>query len=141
MRVFIGIKASGRLQTLVREWRGNYKNLPVRWIKDRNLHLTLVPPWYEKDVGKAVAKLKTVRYKKRTITFARIGVNFKHKVLWIGKPTQHVTIARFKDPAPLRNIHFKKINWYEKVNNVTLFESRLRAKGADYTPIASMRLI
>jgi 2'-5' RNA ligase len=140
MRVFIGIKASMCLQKSVRELRNAHNDLPVRWIKDRNLHLTLVPPWYEDDVERAIAKLNTVRYTKHTITFTHVGLNFRHKVIWIGKPTEHVTIARFKDPAPLKDIHFEKIHWKENVNKITLFESRLRAKGADYTPIASIRL-
>jgi len=135
MRVFIGIKASKILQKRVARWQREHRDLPVRWIKNRNLHLTLVPPWYEDDPVKAVSKLKTVRYKKGTITFDRVGINFKHKVIWIGKPTQHVTIARFKDAKPLRGIKFEKIHWKETVDNITLFQSKLGPKGAMYYEI------
>jgi 2'-5' RNA ligase len=136
MRVFIGVKASKKLQKKVGEWRRRHADLPVRWIKDRNLHLTLVPPWYEDDGAKAIEKLNSVQFKKHTITFDRVGINFKHKVIWIGKPTEHVTIARFKDAKPLSGIQFEEILWKETADTVTLFESRLRAKGADYYEIA-----
>ena len=136
MRVFIGIKVSKQLQKKVREWRKIHADLPVRWIKDRNLHMTLVPPWYEDDVAKAVRKLHAVPFKKHIITFDRVGINFKHKVIWIGKPTEHVTIARFKDAKPLTGIQFEKICWKEKVDMITLFESRLGPKEANYYAIA-----
>jgi len=97
--------------------------------------MTLVPPWYEDDVAKAARKLNAVQFKKHTITFDRVEVNFKHKVIWIGKPGEHVTIARFKDAKPLKGIQFKKILWKETADTITLFRSRLGPKEANYYEI------
>lgn len=136
MRVFIGVKASKQLQKKVRGWRKIHAGLPVRWIKEHNLHLTLVPPWYEDDIEKAKKKLHELPFSRHTVTFDRVGINFKNKVIWIGKPTEHVTIARFRDAEPLKGIQFGKICWKETADTVTLFESRLGPKEANYYEIA-----
>jgi 2'-5' RNA ligase len=46
-RIFLGIEASSKLKTLVGQWQCNHRSLPVRFIKPSNLHLTVIPPWYE----------------------------------------------------------------------------------------------
>ncbi|TLU83022.1 MAG: RNA 2',3'-cyclic phosphodiesterase [Chlorobium sp.] len=44
-RVFIGIPAEKELKEAVRVFRKDHDTLPVRWINQDNLHLTIVPPW------------------------------------------------------------------------------------------------
>jgi 2'-5' RNA ligase len=48
-RVFVAIRASRKLQEEVAAWVSSHAKLPVRWISPENLHITLVPPWYEED--------------------------------------------------------------------------------------------
>jgi RNA 2',3'-cyclic 3'-phosphodiesterase len=156
-RVFIGIKASPNFEEKVQKWQETYQELKVRFIKPKNLHLTLVPPWYEEDTELPVALLRQIEFEKFVLTFDKIVVNFKNKVIWVevsNPPSQifdlleklygifphsssqvfkvHITIARFKDGRDLENMDFKKINWKEKVKQVTLFESILGRRQANY---------
>ena len=57
-RVFVGIPLSDELRIEISSWRRPYKRLPVRWIDERNLHVTLVPPWYEGNIAGATMKLE-----------------------------------------------------------------------------------
>lgn len=54
-RVFVAIGVSPKLQETIVEWEKNYQKLPVRWLAPKNLHITLIPPWYEENV-EGVAK-------------------------------------------------------------------------------------
>lgn len=45
-RVFVGLSISEKLQQEILDWEKGFLNLPVRWLKEKNLHITLVPPWY-----------------------------------------------------------------------------------------------
>lgn len=49
---------SENLQAEIDAWRGKYDHLPVRWLAGKNLHITLIPPWYEEDVQSVIDKLK-----------------------------------------------------------------------------------
>lgn len=49
-RLFVAVPISKRLQDEIVEWEQQWQKLPVRWLAGKNLHITLVPPWYEKDV-------------------------------------------------------------------------------------------
>lgn len=59
-RVFVAITISPKLRTQILEWERSQPNLPVRWSHEKNLHITLIPPWDEEDVGLAAAKLRRV---------------------------------------------------------------------------------
>lgn len=56
-RIFVAITISERFQREISEWETKYRELPVRWLAGKNLHITLVPPWYEEDVNKVIKKL------------------------------------------------------------------------------------
>lgn len=156
-RIFIGIKASESLQSKISKWQEKNKKLRVRFIKPENLHITLIPPWYEENLELPKTLLPQFNFKKFNITFDEIYVNLKNKVIWVesSKPPKsifelsrhlssvfpkkdkrefkaHMTIARFKDNLLLENLKFKKINWKEKVSKITLFESILGRKEANY---------
>lgn len=60
LRVFVGLPVSGRLQTEILNWEKKFSNLPVRWLQGKNLHITLVPPWYEEDLEKVKNSLQVV---------------------------------------------------------------------------------
>lgn len=59
MRLFVAIPVPLPLQSEIRSWTACHANLPVRWLKDHNLHITLVPPWEEEPAGvsEALARL------------------------------------------------------------------------------------
>ena len=156
-RVFIGIKASKNLQNKIAKWQKANKNLPVRFIKPKNLHLTLIPPWYEENFQDIKSQIAKVEFEKFTINFSAVYINFNNRVIWTetSKPPKaifklqknlatifrkyeerpfkvHLTIARFKDAKPLKDVNFEKIKWQEKVSKITLFESILGKKEANY---------
>lgn len=87
-RIFIGIKASNEIISKVVLWQERYEGkIIVRWLLSKNLHITLIPPWYERDIDSVFKKLsnpvnKTVPFKIRfqKITF---GPNIKHpRLIW-----------------------------------------------------------
>lgn len=61
-RIFIGLHASQHLQAEVQEWSMPFQEkIPARWIKGKNLHVTLVPPWEEEDISSVIQKLETLK--------------------------------------------------------------------------------
>jgi 2'-5' RNA ligase len=61
-RIFVAIRISPKLSAEVLKWRGGHLDLPVRWIKEDNLHLTLLPPWEasEEEIEDVLAKLEPI---------------------------------------------------------------------------------
>jgi 2'-5' RNA ligase len=125
MRVFVGIKADEEIQKQILKWQEKFKNLPVRFIKPQNLHLTLLPPWYENNPDRLVKDLKKFNseIKPFSITFEKIMTAPPNnpRLIWTEGPTvpelsklrealaqylkkskgkrhfkPHITLARFK---------------------------------------------
>lgn len=71
-RVFVSIPISSALQNGISTWREKYRDLPVRWLSGKNLHITLIPPWYEQDPDAVIQKLKIT-----TIGCAPFDIEFK----------------------------------------------------------------
>ena len=61
-RIFIALPISESLQSEILSWQGQFPNLPVRWLKGKNLHITLVPPFYvnEQELEKIEKALQAV---------------------------------------------------------------------------------
>lgn len=62
-RVFIAIKASSDIQKKSEIWKNKYPELPVRWLSNNNLHITLVPPWEENNIEIIIGKLEKIPQK------------------------------------------------------------------------------
>ncbi|MEW6610245.1 MAG: RNA 2',3'-cyclic phosphodiesterase [Patescibacteria group bacterium] len=60
-RVFLAIPISLSLQNEVTTWERNFQNLPVRWLKGKNLHITLIPPWETNDIVNIVTLLNGLK--------------------------------------------------------------------------------
>ena len=124
-RVFVGFGVSDSLQKKIFSLQKKYKSLPVRWIDRKNLHITLIPPWYTSDTNSVVLLLKKVRgMKGMTIVFEKVGfgpIRNRPRLIWaeslapneilnlktkiqkvLKKPgekrkfTLHLTLARFR---------------------------------------------
>lgn len=95
-RVFVGIFASLKLKRKVFALRRKFYHLPVRWIPDENLHLTLIPPLELDDKGivEMIEKSQTLEGKigQIKIKFNRLsfGPNPRRpRLIWIeGKSNQ-----------------------------------------------------
>ncbi len=60
-RLFIAIIIPVNLQEKIGLWEQSLRfQLPVRWLALKNLHLTLIPPWYEEDLNKIYLTLDTL---------------------------------------------------------------------------------
>ena len=62
-RIFAASPVSDNLQAEILEWEKGYSSLPVRWLEGKNLHITLVPPWYEDDIEHIKEILSSIREK------------------------------------------------------------------------------
>ncbi len=94
-RLFIGLPISEALQGKILQWEKKYEELlvvsppnpPVRWLQGKNLHITLIPPWYEDDPGIAKAYLETVQGSgKISLKFERIAFGpdpRRPRLLWL----------------------------------------------------------
>ena|SRR3989338_8500082 len=142
-RIFIGIKMSKKIEDLATNWSSDKLNWPVRWIKPKNLHLTLIPPFYEDNIEMITDKLKTI-----PPLAGAIGINFhtisygpgpgNYRLIWaVGNPSleleklkvelekslnlksearrflPHLTLARFR-PEDFSKLRVKILN--EKIN-------------------------
>lgn len=100
-RIFVGIKASNSLLKEIKFWRVKYeKKLKVRWIADKNLHLTLIPPWYEKDIKQVKTILNNMTIELEPFTIQYIKVSF-------GPSKSHPRLIWATGKSSKRSIHLK----------------------------------
>lgn len=50
-RIFVAIHVPDEIKKEIFKWQENHSFLNVRWISPKNLHITIVPPWYADDQG------------------------------------------------------------------------------------------
>ncbi len=136
-RIFIALKISEELRSAITEHEAQWKDLPVRWIKGKNLHITIIPPWHVQDPQPVIDLLKTVEGKtgavEMTFENVRPGPDPRNpRLIWTEGPTPpqlpklktgleqllklrhekrpfllHLTLARFK-PEDFKNFPNKK---------------------------------
>ncbi len=83
-RIFVGIKTPELLQQKILAWKTDFldgrpsfakaTDGKVRWLKGKNLHITLVPPWYEEAEKIASRELQI---EKAVADFKPFELNFK----------------------------------------------------------------
>lgn len=59
-RIFIGLKVPEVVASEIIAWQERFKEWPVRWVRARDFHVTLVPPFLERDIGRAALKVDIV---------------------------------------------------------------------------------
>lgn len=163
-RVFVGIEVSDKLSKFLENW---IKNNPwvfasgFRLIKPKDLHLTLLPPWYESDIKRLIIVGEKLSLKPFKLGFDTISVGpYKNpRLIWLkgqanydlltlkslleksfNRPCMskefvpHITFVRFR-----RGVEYKKINKEvtveENICSFSIFESKLSSKGASYKVI------
>ncbi len=57
-RVFVALPISLEIAREAHDWRKKYPNLSIRWVEDKNLHVTIIPPWEERNVQAVIDALK-----------------------------------------------------------------------------------
>jgi 2'-5' RNA ligase len=138
-RIFIGLKISKRLQAEITRWQKRHIDLPIRWIAGKNLHITLIPPFYARNIKTIAAKLKAAKFFSASIVAELDKISFgpdpkRPRLIWAtGKTPEnllnlkkylhkilkkksekrsfslHLTLARFR-PREFRRFTAEKIN-------------------------------
>lgn len=99
-RLFVAIPISEELQKEIANWQSPYRQLPVRWLSSKNLHITLVPPWEAEDVESVKARLQSFHYggKPFSLVFRRVcfGPNGREpRLIWAqGQAPQELLSVR-----------------------------------------------
>lgn len=103
MRIFIALSILEKLQNEVLKYREFYPDLPVRWLENKNLHITLIPPWEEKeeDIEKIKSVLKSLENK-----IGPIAVEFKR--VSYGPNSYFPRLIWATGKAPEAIVEFKK---------------------------------
>lgn len=87
-RVFIGIKASNKIETQAALWRAGKSDWPVRWVGGNNLHLTLVPPFYCGDIDDVAKKIIGTGHGPSIDLKEEIPIKIRYKTISFG-PRPH----------------------------------------------------
>jgi len=169
-RIFIGLPIGEDLQNKIFKFQKKFKNLPVRWILPHNLHITLVPPWYENNIEEIKEKLKSFDLGKSfKISFYKVEYGPSQKfprLIWaVGnapkellilrqnlfsildqKPEErdfklHLTLARFNFNLKIKLPQINEsVLWEDEIKEVVLFRSHLLKTGAEYEVVEKFKL-
>lgn len=99
-RIFIALPISNQFTDLILNFQNKFKKLPFRWIKKENLHITLIPPWYEKNIDLVKKQIKTLENQidsfKIQFNLIEYGPNkFRPRLVWIiGKNNEQILNLR-----------------------------------------------
>ncbi|OGG23738.1 2'-5' RNA ligase [Candidatus Gottesmanbacteria bacterium RIFCSPLOWO2_01_FULL_43_11b] len=156
-RIFVAIGISEDLKASIAKWQKQNAKLAIRFIQPKNLHLTLIPPWYEdpKKIIKQMQKFSSSvkpfslkfhliesrprlvwmkgKFSRELVSLQKELTRFLHVKLESRLLLPHITLARFK-----KNIIFeeKTIDWSMHVNSFVLMKSSLSPNGANYEVLA-----
>lgn len=91
-RIFIALKISEELRSAITECEKAWADLPVRWLQGKNLHVTIIPPWYVQDAQPVIDLLKTMEGRTGTVEMAfekvRPGPDPRNpRLIWAEGPT------------------------------------------------------
>lgn len=93
-RIFIALGTSDGLVNAIASWEASFASesedtySKIRWLRRENLHITLVPPWYEDESGveKVKGLLDSIGKEKFSLEFRRVtyGPNSKRpRLIWL----------------------------------------------------------
>lgn len=166
-RLFIAIKTSTELNKKIKGWQIKHAKLAFRWIKEQNLHITLVPPWHEADEAMVKASLNQIQGKipKFKISFKKIKLTTNKKFIWLtgdapkeildlkntlhellevpneNRPFKmHVTVGKINPKEISEKNVDEKFIFEEKINEIVLMQSHINNEGADYKILHRVQL-
>lgn len=153
-RIFIAINLPASVKSELVSFQQKWPELPARWTKPENLHITFEFIGNVSDEELENLKKKTRekfgKQKPYVVKFSRIvyGPSEKNpRMIWaIGESVHHITLARFNewefrrmDPEERPEIN-EEINIEIPVNSIEIMESKLKRGGAEYTTISNIKL-
>ncbi|HTY39817.1 MAG TPA: RNA 2',3'-cyclic phosphodiesterase [Candidatus Paceibacterota bacterium] len=169
-RLFVALLAPDGLRQEAERWQAAHADLPVRWLAGKNLHVTLVPPWYG-QAEPAAAALRRVAAANFEISFGRVAYGpdaRAPRLIWAegkaspplldlvkrinvalgqgqeGRPFRlHLTLARFR-PEEFAEFSGRALDgsiaWSAPAWTFALMESHLGPGGADYEALEEFPL-
>lgn len=171
MRVFIGIQLPNNLQKKVISWQKIYQQTfnpsGIRFIQGKNLHVTIIPPWY---IDNAEETIRLLGNKKLGLSFTLLFERIifmpseRSKFTWLYGPVPehlvalrqhisevlqrplekrkyalHTTVARMEKDASVIPIE-ENIHWLVPIKRFSLFQSHISSQGAEYEVIREFSL-
>lgn len=137
-KVFLALKVPEAIKYESNEWKNKHYMFPVRWVADKDLHITVISPWIEENLAALLLKLQTIEGKlgRINILFDTVAYgpnNFSPRLIWAtGDVPQkildlrlmlkealgmtsfrndfftHLTLARF-EPSDIERMPLRKI--------------------------------
>lgn len=138
-RLFVGIPIPPSILGEAVSWQMERERWPVRWVSERDLHVTLLPPWESEDPETDIRRFKAIETlpSRFDIRFSQIsfgGVEYQPNLIWatgetpppildlcatleqtMSKPSNrmnfklHATLARFR-AGDFSRLPDKKLN-------------------------------
>jgi len=160
-RIFIAINLPENIKKQLADYENNWPELPVRWTKEDDLHITLefLGNLSDDELLRACQDTETFakNHQPFTVTLDKITYGPPDKMpprmIWATGPKiaelnlmPHITLGRIKAWA-FRQIEpeerpevAQEINLNFEVNSLEVVESQLKKSGPDYTILASCQL-
>jgi 2'-5' RNA ligase len=98
-RLFIALPVTDNLKLLISKFEADFTGSPVHWIFNDNLHITLVPPWYEKNPADIIRQLQNVK-----VSPGLIRINFTDISLGPDPNRPKLIWAKARTPPELRSL-------------------------------------
>jgi 2'-5' RNA ligase len=133
-RIFVALPVSLEIEENFLKFQKKFKNLDVRWIHPQNLHITLIPPWYESNTEEIIEKLESLRGKflnfKISFDLIEYGPNkFSPRLIWAkGKATKELlslvdeiskVLNKEKEKRPfMLHLTLARFDKFKKYNNL-----------------------
>jgi 2'-5' RNA ligase len=160
-RVFIAINLPEKIKSKLTEYQLKWPELPCRWTKKENLHITLEFLGYltDADLIEVCQRIKEMAEKKKCfsvklnkICYAPPGRKLPRMIWATGERIKelnlvpHITLGRIKtwqfrqtEPEERPEIN-EDINLNFEVNSIEVMESQLKRGGAEYIILESFQL-
>jgi len=160
-RIFIAINLPEDIKEKLAEYQKKWFDLPVRWTKKENLHITLefLGYLFEQDLIELCQKIKEMVSKKKVFTVCLNKICYDPlnkklpRMIWVtgGKIIEfnlcpHITLGRIRawqwrqiEPEERQEIN-EDINLSFEVNSIEIMESKLKKGNSEYTILKSYQL-
>jgi RNA 2',3'-cyclic 3'-phosphodiesterase len=161
-RVFIAINLPERIKNKLAEYQSKWPELPCRWTKKENLHITLEFLGYltDEELMEVCQKTDKMASEKKSFVVCLNKICYGPgdkkpiKMVWAtGERIKelsinpHITLGRlrtwqFRQMEPEQRPEINEdIDLSFEVNSIEIMESRLKRGGPEYTILQSCRLI
>jgi len=160
-RVFVAINLPEKIKNRLVEYEEKWPELPIRWTKKENLHITLEFLGYltDEELIELLQKTKEIASEKESFTlhlnkicYGPTGKKPPRMVWVVGEKvkelnlTPHITLGRLKtwqwrqmEPEERPEVS-EDIDLTFEVNSIEVMESQLKREGPEYTILESFRL-